>query len=186
MQSLLGFWAQTIPAGRNSQAHGCFGDQPFLGVCYWQYFERVCKIAKERFDTRRQGRHDHDAHLVRVCSANIVLVTIDRNVIQIDNGRPLHVGAKHYHANDQTLIRDAMLVHLKEFDFGYRRTASRTLPVVPCRSWLLPLSTLTEKYHDDAYCKVFWLPLVVAPEQAPMSIAESWGSSPTGDNHLPE
>lgn len=52
----------------------------------------------------RSGRCDDVVHLVRVCCAHIMLMTVYRNVVQIDNGRPLHVGAEQHHTNHEAHV----------------------------------------------------------------------------------
>ena len=75
--------------------------------------ELRCKVFNDRADSLCDVGHNHLAGLVRGWRAHIVLVTIDPNVIQIDNGRPLHVRAKQHHANQEAFIRDATLVHVR-------------------------------------------------------------------------
>lgn len=101
-----------LQAGRNSQAQCCRGVRRFRGLCYWQRLGLKCRIAKECADRLRIDRHDHVVHLMRVCCAHIMLMTVYPNVVQIDNGRPLHVGAEQHHTNHEGLIGDVPVVHL--------------------------------------------------------------------------
>ena len=112
IQSPYGVCAGTT--GReNSQTQCSCRGQPFCGLNCWQLQEITYKIVKEYSDGLRRGMHHHAVHLVRVCCAHTVLVTVYPNVIEVDNGRPLHVGAKQHHANDEALISEFPALHLR-------------------------------------------------------------------------
>jgi len=110
-KTLLGRGCRHYRQRRNSQAKGCCGDEPFRRLAYGQGEELICETPNERADSPRRAKYCYAACLVKVRCTNMVLMTVYPDVIKIDNGGPLHVGAEQHHANHKTLTNDIPVVH---------------------------------------------------------------------------
>ena len=97
---------QAQQAVRNSQAQGCWGFRRFHGLGYFRRERLIGRIVNECSDRLWRNRHRQAVHLVRVHCADIVFVTAYPNVIEVHNGRPLHITAEQRHTNHEACISD--------------------------------------------------------------------------------